>query len=349
MNSKKFSPDVQTGYLSDDSTRSYFSRLGFAAFALGIASYIVGSGLVMLAQKMFAQGILPNDRVIGLAASYLINIIAIYCVGTPLFCLITSSLPSIRPFRSKMRFGSFLGGFCVCMSAMYLGNYLSSILMLWFDNIFGIVPSNPIEQLISPNDPAVIIVTLAFMVILAPVLEEFLFRRIICAKLLPLGEGYAIFLSGAIFGLLHGNFYQLPYAFLVGSFLGFIYIKTGKLRYTVIYHMLLNLLGAVIGPWISSLVPLDKIMGILEMGSLEIPTEVLYGFFLLSLYSSLIIGLSVVGIILFFRAKKRKRLKLEQGILPPPRKHRMANLFLNGGVATAIAFFVFYLVMSLKG
>ena len=350
MDSKKFSPDVQTGYLSDEKARSYFSRVGFGAFALGVAFCVGATLLSMLASRMLPSDLLSDKLSVAIIEN-LITMLSLYCLAAPIFCAVTSSLPTMRPFMSGMKFSSFLGGFAICMAAMTLGNYISNILLTWFGGIFGSIPSNPLENSISPEDPAMVIITITFIVILAPVLEEFLFRRIICSKLLALGEGYAIFLSGAIFALVHGNLYQIPYAFLVGSFLAFIYIKTGRLVYTILYHMLLNFIGTVIAPWVSATANLEETMDtaveMLTSFNVDISPEVLTKLLIVSVYSTVIMGLSVLGIVLFFIAKKRKRLALEQGILPPPKKHRVANLFFNGGVVAAIVFFSFYLIISL--
>jgi membrane protease YdiL (CAAX protease family) len=247
-----------------------------------------------------------------------------------------------------MRFSSFLGGFCIAMLAMDLGNYASNMVLVWLYNIFGISPENPLEEAVAPNDPAMVIVTFAFVVILMPVLEELLFRRILCAKLLPLGEGYAIVLSGAVFGLIHGNVYQFAYGFLVGALFAFIYIKTGKLIYSIIYHMVINFLGMIVAPWIMTLVDMDKLYAVLESGTTEIPEDLLMGMSAVMLYSAFTLGLAIVGVVLFFKAKKKNRLVLERGILPPPKKHRIANLFCNVGVAAAITFFVIFMLVSLK-
>jgi membrane protease YdiL (CAAX protease family) len=347
MDIKKFTPDAATGCLSDDDTKAYFSRLGFSVFGLGLA-YFLGAMLIgTLATSIFPPEMLKDD-LIATVISYIISIVALYCIGLPIFKAISAPLPSMRPFKSSMRFSSFLGGFCIAMLAMDLGNYASNMVLVWLYNIFGISPENPLEEAVAPNDPAMVIVTFAFVVILMPVLEELLFRRILCAKLLPLGEGYAIVLSGAVFGLIHGNVYQFAYGFLVGALFAFIYIKTGKLIYSIIYHMVINFLGMIVAPWIMTLVDMDKLYAVLESGTTEIPEDLLMGMSAVMLYSAFTLGLAIVGVVLFFKAKKKNRLVLERGILPPPKKHRIANLFCNVGVAAAITFFVIFMLVSLK-
>ena len=320
---------------------------GFSVFAMGIAYYLGVLFVGALAVSVFPAQML-KDNLTYTVINHLINIIALYCIGVPIFKTVSASLPSMKPLSSKMKFGAFLGGFCICVLAMSVGNYISNFILSWLYSIFGIVTQNPVEQVISPNDPAIVIVTIAFMVVLVPVLEELLFRRIICSKLLPLGEGYAIFLSGAIFGLIHGNFYQFPYAFLLGVFFAFIYIKTGKLIYSIIYHMAINLMGSVIAPWIMTLIDTDALNEALESEGAVIPESLVSGMAAVMIYGAVILGLGIGGVVIFVKAKKKKKFALEQGILPPPKKHKMANLFCNVGVASAITYFVVIFLLSLK-
>ena len=60
------------------------------------------------------------------------------------------------------------------------------------------------------------------------------------------GEGYAIIIPSAFFALFHGNFYQFFYAAGLGALLAYIYCVYGKLRYTIIFHAVVNFMGAII-------------------------------------------------------------------------------------------------------
>ena len=314
---------------------------------MGIAYYVGAVLLWTLASRLFGADAL-SDRFTDTVVGYVITVIALYGIGLPIFKVVSDALPTMRPFKGKMRISGLFGGFCITMLAMNVGNYASNVVLLWLYNFFGIDPTNPVEEAVAPNDPAIVIVTVAFAVVLLPILEELFFRRVVCSKILPLGEGYAIFLSGAIFGLIHANFYQFAYGFLVGSFFAFIYIKTGRLIYSIIYHMAVNLLGMVIAPWVLTLIDIDALYALIESGATQIPANLMGGVMALMLYSAVTVGLGIVGVVLFFKAKKKGRLALEAGILPPPKKHRMANLFCNVGVAAAITVFTFMMVASLK-
>lgn len=84
------------------------------------------------------------------------------------------------------------------------------------------------------------------IVIMAPIVEELFFRKLLMDRMLGFGEMPAIFMSGLMFGLAHGNFSQFFYAFGLGLMFAYIYAKTGKVGYTIACHMIFNFLGGVI-------------------------------------------------------------------------------------------------------
>ena len=59
------------------------------------------------------------------------------------------------------------------------------------------------------------------------------------------GTVFALIISSAIFGLIHGNFVQIPFAFLVGLVLGVIRIKTGSLWISILIHGVNNFVSVV--------------------------------------------------------------------------------------------------------
>lgn len=77
--------------------------------------------------------------------------------------------------------------------------------------------------------------------VLAPVLEEMLFRGIILRSFLQQYErGYAILGSAVIFGFAHGNIYQLVYATLFGVAAGWLYERTRSLIPGIALHLAVN-------------------------------------------------------------------------------------------------------------
>ncbi len=81
--------------------------------------------------------------------------------------------------------------------------------------------------------------------IAAPLGEEFVFRGVLLGYLRKYGDWFAILTSAALFGLMHMNFYQTPYAFLVGLVFGFITVKTGSVLCAMLLHIINNSLSTI--------------------------------------------------------------------------------------------------------
>lgn len=100
-----------------------------------------------------------------------------------------------------------------------------------------------IFQKLLQNIPLLIIST----VILAPILEEIIFRGIIQKGLINKGwrPVKAIWFSAAIFGIIHGNPWQLVGGVLLGFVLGEAYYRTGSLLLSILLHSFNNLLSCL--------------------------------------------------------------------------------------------------------
>ena len=80
-----------------------------------------------------------------------------------------------------------------------------------------------------------------YAVIGAPVMEELLFRKSLLDRLHPYGQWTAAAVSALLFGLAHGNSGQFFLAFLIGLLFAAVYMRTGRVYYTMILHALINL------------------------------------------------------------------------------------------------------------
>lgn len=95
------------------------------------------------------------------------------------------------------------------------------------------------EAFIVPNMTCALI-TFFQLTVIAPILEEMLMRGMVMESLRPYGNGFAIFLSALLFGIMHANFEQFFYATALGIFLGYIAISTQSIVSTTIMHMIFN-------------------------------------------------------------------------------------------------------------
>ena len=139
--------------------------------------------------------------------------------------------------------------------------------------------------------------------LLAPFLEELIFRKQIIDRLGKYGEKTAIFFSGITFGLFHMNLFQFFYAFGLGVIFAYVYTRTRMLRYSVIMHMIINFMGAVIAP---AIVRLSESIMTVDPEAIDQFTKELPAMIITMLYSMSLIGLCIAGLVtMIIRWKKR--------------------------------------------
>ncbi|MDR2646924.1 MAG: CPBP family intramembrane metalloprotease [Oscillospiraceae bacterium] len=79
------------------------------------------------------------------------------------------------------------------------------------------------------------------VVVAAPaVAEEVLMRGVVMQTLRRFGDMFAIAASALLFGLMHQNLVQIPFAFCVGLALGYAVVRTGSLWTGILLHLWVN-------------------------------------------------------------------------------------------------------------
>ncbi len=81
--------------------------------------------------------------------------------------------------------------------------------------------------------------------LVAPILEEFVFRDLALRALVPYGKPAYLLISALLFALQHANGSVL-FAFSIGLFFAYLFYLTGKLRYTVLLHIGYNSLSVTL-------------------------------------------------------------------------------------------------------
>jgi len=166
---------------------------------------------------------------------------------------------------------------------------------------------------------------------LAPVIEEYIFRKQLIDRMHIYGEKLAVVTSALMFGLFHGNLSQLFYAFALGLVFGYVYLKTGRLQYSIGLHMLINCLGSVIGPlFVEKIAVLDT----LETFSMTALKPILPWLISFGVYVLVLIGLAVAGLVLLCINKRQVSFGLAEMELP--KRSRTKTVYLNGGMILLI-------------
>ena len=73
--------------------------------------------------------------------------------------------------------------------------------------------------------------------------EEFALRGVVMGSLRKYGDTFALLMSSLLFGLMHGNFQQAPFAFLVGLAVGYCVLKTNSLWVACAIHAFNNFIS----------------------------------------------------------------------------------------------------------
>ncbi|PJM78914.1 CPBP family intramembrane glutamic endopeptidase [Bifidobacterium scaligerum] len=226
----------------------------------------------------------------------------LYLVAMPLSLLLLKRVPAIETIEYPMRLGEFLQMFIMCIPVMYLGSIIGNVLSLGVTNGQA---TNRIGDLVSGDD---IWINTIFIAILAPICEEWLFRKQIISRLRRYGEKTAIVLSAIAFGLFHINLFQFFYAFGLGLIFGYIYTRTSRLRYTIVLHMLINLNGSLIAPLVIKQIDPRILNGTMSeeeiMRMAASPDAGMGGMAILGLYGMVLIGLMIAGIVLLIVKRK---------------------------------------------
>ena len=146
--------------------------------------------------------------------------------------------------------------------------------------------------------------------LLGPVLEELLYRGVLLQSMRKYNERFAIFLSAAIFGLMHENYQQFILGFLLGIPLAVVTIKYNSLIPSIITHIIVNTTASVSNVVMQYFTPdlYEKVLsdGEINMEALSSADWAVLGLNALFRFGIAIAGL-VVGIICLVKGKNMSR------------------------------------------
>lgn len=259
------------------------------------------------------------------------QVLNLYMLGAPLALLVIGLPPAGQESTApgeKFPLRRFLLFFCCMETVAVAGSLISQALMSLASVITGGEYASPVDEAL---DGAPWWVLFLVVGLLGPIVEELLCREAVMRRLLPFGEKSAICFSALLFGLMHGNFYQLFYAVGLGLLLGYVYARTRKLRYPCLLHICFNSLSCLQATLLSGL-DMDSIPG--TDAALSEQLAWLQSNWLpylgMLLYALLLYGAAITGFVLllvFFR-----RLHFSACPLPLEKGHRASVWFGNAGM-----------------
>lgn len=237
-------PDYYTLY-TEKKTREaskVFSRCHLALFL-----YLIIPIAVVLISEIILIGVMGRDSAYKLLetniyVNWLLSFAPSYFIGFPIFFILTRKMKTLPIRKSKMRASEFFALFLIAEVGMTVGNLIGNIFSSFFGTVMDKEVTNSIDELVTAAPIWLIVLV---VVIIGPIFEELIFRKLMMDRFSRYGSGVAIVVTSIAFGLFHGNFYQFFYALAIGLILGYIYSKTRNVIYPIVMHMIINFLGSV--------------------------------------------------------------------------------------------------------
>jgi membrane protease YdiL (CAAX protease family) len=332
MNEETVSADGTAAAELARRARCDFSRIGLALFFMGVLTTVLQ--LVFSLLPGLWPGCADNRWYLWLA-----TFVPLYLVGMPAAALLMRRVPADTLEKKKMHPGNFFVVFAMCMGILYTGSILGTLLSTLFTRGGA---HNPLEDYVSQTT----VLSVLIAVVLAPILEELVFRKLLIDRLARYGGALAVVTSGLCFGLFHMNLYQFFYAAGLGMLFGYLYLRTGKILYTIVLHMLVNFMGSVVSVFMSNLVDQSVLSGLDYSDPQAVMDAILPQLpqvLAVEAYALVLLGLVIGGIAVLICARKK--------FVFPPAPQQLAHggriAFCNIGMLLFFALCLCILVLNL--
>lgn len=326
----------EEGLLNKILAKKTFGILGWAFFAFVVVS-VVAQMLASTVVHVFDNS---GEGLSGLT-TYLISFLPLYLIAFPVLLLIIKKLPKDESGKNNIDILTLIKCFCMCITIMYVGNVIGTGLSSVIGNIFGKTSNNNLADIIMNTD---LTGTVIFVVILGPIMEEIVFRKILIDRTVKFGERNAMFLSALLFGLFHMNLFQFFYAFGIGLIFAYIYIKSRKIGYSIAFHMIINFLGSVVAIQVANNFNEDVVTK-LQSGNPELVAAAFTpGVILSAIYALVMVVIFFAGLVLLIVGRKNMRLDIDGA--PFTRKEEKGLVYGNYGMAFFIAACLVMMVLT---
>ena len=312
-----------------------FSKIGFG--------FLIFSGVTLLVSIIIQLVVVSVSKEIYYSHLFLnlLTPVSMYVFALPVMIAFWRGVKPCPPEKRKMRLGEWLLYLIVGLGLMYIGAMIGNNVMSVLSALTGNDYQNGLNAIVDGN----MWVTAFFVVLVAPIGEEFVFRKLLIDRTGKYGCFISALMSGLVFGLMHGNLYQFFYAALLGFVLGYLYYNTGRIVYCIGIHAAINFIGSVVSSWLSD--------GIFEaLGSAETNEQMLMflaerwlQILLLMIFS--LIAYAAMACAIILPIVFRKKLRFAKGEVDIPRGKHIPAIFLNVGIICMLIFYIVEIFISL--
>lgn len=232
-------PTLHRVYSPSQGEDRALSRIGWALLAYLLTGILVQAG-VLLAARVWLPW-LARDPLF----QWLLSVCSSYGVSFPVFVCVLGRGGDDPERQGEVLSPGRLGEtYCIALAVLYGGSAVGAILRGLLGAVTGWWGTDPVESILSYPLPLSLLLT----GVLAPIFEELMFRGLILERLRRYGDGFAVAASALLFGMVHGNLFQMPYACAVGVVLGWVAVHSGRLWQCILLHAGINLLSSGVFP-----------------------------------------------------------------------------------------------------
>ncbi len=228
--------------------KKYCSHLGWALTLTMVFAFVWQLALLVLS---YAGRLLADPATYSLLA-----LVGYYLPALPLSYWLCRRMPVPEKARRPLSARLLGRWFVIGIGLMWVGSLVGSWLN---DLVYQVAHLETVDLVTETFNEMPMSVVLLGACILGPLCEELLFRGLLAGRLARYGQKPAAFVSALLFGLYHANLSQFFYAFLLGLLLAYAYFYTGRLKTSVILHMLFNCYGS----FVVFLLPEDGLLPVL--------------------------------------------------------------------------------------
>lgn len=307
--------------------RKRFSRIGLALvafFAAAYASLYLIQFILIYFFKMESYSALT---------AIILSCICMYGIGMPVFRLCLGKAKSDPPTKGRISPATICILFLIAYSMMYIGNILGTVGTAVLERLTGTTFTATTIDLIEEMP---LYAVLGFAVLLGPLVEELMFRKLILDRAYAYGEKISIVFSALLFAFFHMSIQQFFYAFLIGLVLGYLYVRTRSLGACWLLHALLNFFGSFVPLLLIENTCYEELLYVeTTEEQMALFTEHPIEIGIIMLYSFLVLGLVIAGAICC--ALYVKRLRFAKTELQIPSGEEASVSLVNVGVIVCIA------------
>ena len=315
--------------------RTYFSIAGFGMLGYSMASLWIYRLVTLLAYRWNPQ--LASSQYF----TWFVYYGLLFGVGGLICFRILRHLPKKKIFRHRMRPSDIFQALCISLFLMYVGSGIGQ----WLNRLLSASSESTVSSRFSDLiEQSALRIVILIVVLIGPIAEELIFRKLLIDRMIVFGDRTAILLSAFLFAIYHGTFTQCFYAFFLGLVFAYVYIRTGRPFVNIGLHMLINGIGTL-GPILLSRILHQSISNITagSLRSIGNPMALIG----VGTYSMVLLVLAAAGIVfLILRLHRGLEIRLGERSMPAGPTARV--MFLNAGMLGWVAWCTYLFVRSLS-